>query len=182
MRKFYFENEYAQRYDLQSNNAILTDPSSLGVGFDSGYIPVGDTFVRDYLKLQQKTLSAIINFLRPNQYDKYRQFADFVLSAKKLYLIYAPDAQTEYRREIDISNIEKGEIDQDRVLKIPIALVAKTLYYTANLNKFVIDDTTGFVFPITWPVTFLDYAERTVIVENDGHAEASITCAFLAIV
>ncbi len=178
MRKFYFENEYAQRYDLQSNDAILTDPSSLGVGFDNGYIALGDTFVRDYFKLQQKTLSAVINFKRPNQYEKYQNFVDFVLSAKKLYLIYVPDTQIEYKREIDITNIDKGEIDRDKVLRAPITFTAKTLYYTSNVNKFEIDDTAGFVFPITWPVMFLDYAERSVIIDNDGHAEASLTCTF----
>ena len=58
MRRFYLENEYGQRWSLNSlKTGFLTDPEGLGYELDAGYAMIGDSFLRTYMKAKQSQVS-----------------------------------------------------------------------------------------------------------------------------
>lgn len=179
MRKFYLENEYAQRYALhQPGKVFFGNISGLGASSDARYIPVGDAFLRDYMKVAQQPVVGTLYFLRgQNQYASLREFVDFVYSAKSLKLIYVPGTgeDIEYARDIDTTAIAKGEIDADKVLRAPVEFKCKTLYYNARQTTFVVETSEGErIYNYQYPTRYNDYAHRTMAFNNTGHVEAPI--------
>lgn len=179
MSKFYLENEYNDRIDLQNDDlyCIATDTSGWGISKNSSYIAIGDHFVRNYLKTNQNEFSMVLNFTQPHAFDKLQTVSNFILKATKLYLIYVPDLKNigEYRRDVDIVSFMKTD-GVDGLLRYTLKLKAKSLFYDKHQTKFYVDRTDGeFRFDFTWPVRFNDYANREMIVTNNGHVDAGFS-------
>lgn len=180
MRKFYLENEYAQRFDLQDpyNAAFAFEPGGLGMTNDAGYVRIGDgSFVRNYLHNAQDRISLTMVFAQPSAYDNYQRLVNFALSARTLRLVYIPSTsrQLEYFREVEIASVEKSEIGQDGTLHAPVTFNCFTLYYTANDTKFVVEPIEGESrYDMRYDFMFNDNAAFGVDILNDGHTEAAI--------
>ena len=179
MSKFYLENEYGNRIDLQNDDlyCIATDTSGWGVDKDSNYIAIGDQFVRNYLKTKQNEFSMVLNFTQPGAFEKLQMVGNFLLKASKLYLIYVPDLKTggEYRRDVEVGSFMKTN-GVDGLLRYTLKLNAKSLFYNQHQSKFYVDRTDGeFRFNFTWPVRFNDYANREMILTNNGHVDAGFS-------
>ena len=176
MSKFYLENEYNERIDLQNNDlyCIATDTSGWGVDKDSSYIAIGDQFVRNYLKTKQSEFSMVLNFTKPRPFEKLQKVTNFLMKATKLYLIYVPDLVNggEYRRDVEIGSFMKTD-GVDGLLRYTLKLKAKSLFYDKHQSKFYVDRTDGeFRFDFRWDFRFNDYANREMILNNNGHVDA----------
>lgn len=179
MRKFYLENEYVQRYALhQPGKVFFGNVSGLGASSNARYIPVGDVFLRDYMKPAQQPVVGTFYFLRgQNQYESLQELVDFVYSAKNLKLIYVPDTgkNIEYARDIDITSIAKGEIDVDKVLRVPVEFKCKSLYYNTRQTTFVVETSEEErVYNYQYPTRYNDHVRKTMDFNNNGHVEAPI--------
>jgi hypothetical protein len=179
LSKFYLENEYNDRIDLQNDDlyCIATDTSGWGVAKNSSYIAIGDHFVRNYLKTNQNEFSMVLNFVQPHAFDKLQKVSNFLLKAAKLYLIYVPDLKNagEYRRDVDVTSFMKTD-GVDGLLRYTLKLRAKSLFYDKHQTKFYVDRTDGeFRFDFTWPIRFNDYANREMILTNNGHVDAGFS-------
>ena len=179
MSKFYLENEYNERIDLQNTDlyCFATDTSGWGVNKESNYIAIGDHFVRNYLKTTQNEFSMVLNFVPPRAFEKLQTVSNFILNAKNLYMIYVPDLVQggEYRRDVDIGSFMKTD-GVDGLLRYTLNLKAKSLFYSKHQTKFYVDRHDGeFRFDFTWPVRFNDYANREMILTNDGHVDAGFS-------
>lgn len=174
MRKIYIENEYGNRINLQDidNGIILTQISGLGTESTSSYTLLGDTYIRNQATDNQKEISGTLITIAPNAYQKFHDTADFLIKAKKLYLIYIPYGNTEYRRDVDLIAIDKGERN-GATLECQVRFACRSLFYTNTSMRYTVSSITGqFVFPFTWPVVFNDNTNQTADVENNGHVEA----------
>lgn len=182
-RKFYLENEYGNRFNLQDpGKVLLNEISGLGSEETTKYINVGDSFLRDYFKTSQGTIFGTVNILRPGQYELFQSFSNFIYASKELKLIYVPamKTETEYKRDVDVVNIGKTEISKDKVMRIPIQFVCKSLFYTANQTKFVVETAESERrYDFTYPIRYNDYNNKSVIFNNNGHVKAAFEIEIL---
>lgn len=179
MSKFYLENEYGNRIDLQNDDlyCIATDTSGWGVDKDSNYIAIGDQFVRNYLKTKQNAFSMVLNFTQPGAFEKLQTVGNFLLKSTKLYLIYVPDLKAggEYRRDVEVGSFLKTD-GVDGLLRYTLKLNAKSLFYDKHQTKFYVDRTDGeFRFDFRWDFRFNDYGNREMILTNNGHVDAGFS-------
>lgn len=112
VREFYIENETGQRFSMMNveEGCFLSSPSGLGYSYDIQYAQIGNDFIQNIRKLTQGQISGELIF---KKYDNYKKFIDFVESTEILKFVYKVPFEngfTEYFKDIDISNIEKGEI------------------------------------------------------------------------
>lgn len=172
MRKFYLENEYGQRWNLNSpETGFLTDPDGLGYELDSGYAMIGDSFLRTYMKAKQSQVSGTLVFGIQNPYKAFKTFADWINSAGRIRLIYAP-LNAEYYRDVDAVKLDKAEIGKG-VLQCKVQFKCRSLFYSDRTNRFVVDRVEGeFRFDFQWPVRFNDYGTRGIGFNNAGHVPA----------
>ncbi len=172
MRKFYLENEYGKRWNLNSpQTGFLTEPQGLGYSLDSGYIMIGDSFLQSYIKTKQSQITGTLIFGTKSPYKLYQEFADYVNASGKLKLIYAPVGM-KYYRDVDAVMLEKTEIVSG-VLQCEVQFRCKSLFYSNRTNRFAVEREDGeFRFDFRWPVRFNDYGSRGIIFHNAGHVPA----------
>lgn len=172
MRKFYLENEYGQRWNLnRPETGLLVNPDGLGYDMDTGYSMIGDSFLRTYMKSKQSQVSGTLVFGTQVPYKAFKSFADWINRAGRLKLIYAP-MSAEYYRDVDTVKIDKTEIEKG-VLQCKVQFKCRSLFYSDRTNRFVIDRVDGeFRFNFRWPVRFNDYGTRGINFNNLGHVPA----------
>ena len=112
VREFYIENETGQRFSMMDaeNRCFLNAPNGLGYGYNIEYSQIGNDFIQNIRKLTQGQISGELIF---KNYDNYKSFVDFVESATDLKFVYKVPSDNrfiEYFKDIDISNVDKGEI------------------------------------------------------------------------
>lgn len=175
MRKFYLENEFGVRLDLNSlEMGFLTSPSGLGYAMTANYINIGNSYLQSYMNTNQGEIKGTLVFGGKNPYESYKTYSDFANSAQKLRIIYAP-TDGEYFRDVDLVSIDKGELAKG-VLSCPVSFKCKGLFYVNREDRFVIERSDGELrFDFTWPARFNDYSERNVIFTNAGHVPAPFT-------
>ena len=179
MSKFYLENEYGERIDLQNDDlyCLVSNPSGWGIDKDSNYIAIGDRFVKNYINNKQNEFSMALNFTKPKAFEKLQKVSNFILNADKLCLIYAPELESggEFRRDVEVSSFIQL-YDVDGLLRYQLKLKATSLFYDRNFTKFFVDRTDGeFRFDFRWDVRFNDYANREMILNNNGHVDAGFS-------
>ena len=129
MRKFYIENQIGERKSL-NGDIFLQNPAGLGVSLDPQFASVGRGFfvnVTDDEEPQGTVLGDLV--FRKTAYKSYQEFINWILAAEKLFIIYCPEGNTEYWREIDLTYITKTELGVGRWLTTPISFSCLTPWY-----------------------------------------------------
>lgn len=176
--RFYLENEKQNRIDLMSKKHFFNSPTGLGFDKDIRYAKTGNAFIVDYKDDKQSIIKGNIIFIE-NPYDNYKKVVDFIEQAEHLKLVYVPNyeekTKKEYFRDIEVSSLTKGEIVKG-ALTSSASFNCKSLFYTAEQRKFIIEyveDEPRFDVA-NWGITFNDYDDREIIIDNKGHVEAAI--------
>lgn len=134
MRKFFLEAD-GVRYGLNREAGyFLTNVTGLGVASETSYEAVnkdGFYLATDRTQSQAQVVGDLI-FCGSAPYTEYKAFADSVLTAEKLLLVY-DNAGTEYRAECDISYLTKTEQTAQGLLQCPVAFMLKSLWYTEEI-------------------------------------------------
>ncbi len=176
MRKFYIENEKNERFSLWGNRVYMVDPSGLGVSYETSYIRIGNSFLRNNKHISQSKIGGKIEFLDPGANKKFNEFFGFCAAASSLHLVYDPGDGTEYIRDIDISEVKKTE-RTGATLPISISFTCKSLYYLRNNNRFVFESVDGEKrYDYKYDYTYGDYGTYEAIINNNGHVEAPFEC------
>lgn len=175
IRKFYLENEYGQRWDLNNPaTGLLIKPNGLGYEMEYSYSRIGHSFVKKYLRDKQKKITGTMVFGGESPYKGYAAFAQFVNASKSIKFVYATDAG-EYNRYVDIVTLGKSELTEEQTLEPEVAFVCKGLFYSNQTDRFIVSRTEGEMrWDFTWPVQFKDYDSRNMFISNNGHVPASI--------
>lgn len=133
LRKFWLENETGDAVPLNGEQGIwLVDPTGLGMAGNSSFTDFGHGFFRsvDKNKDPQQTVAGDLYFIdHRNPYVEYKRFADWVVKAEMLYLVYQPTS-IQYRRKVLLSSITKEELLTQEVLKCPVAFYGLTPWFT----------------------------------------------------
>lgn len=143
MRKFYIENELGERRSLNGEDGVfLSDPAGLGVSYGSSYAELGDGFFRRIEEKQpQGTIPCSLTFMR-GAYQKYKDFADWCIRAKSLFLVYKPFS-AEYFRRVELSYLTKTEITSGTWMEVPTAFVCLTPWYLPSPLTLNFEDEGG---------------------------------------
>lgn len=133
LRKFWLENETGDAIPLNGEQGIwLVDPTGLGMASNFSFTDFGHGFFRsvDKNKDPQQTVAGDLYFIdHRNPYVEYKRFADWVVQAETLYLVYQP-ASIQYRRKVLLSSITKEELLTQELLKCPVAFYGLTPWFT----------------------------------------------------
>ena len=175
VREFYIENEKGQQFSMMDieNSCFLNSPSGLGYSYNIEYSQIGDNFIQNIRKITQGQISGELIF---KKYDNYKSFVDFIESAESLKFVYkipSEDGYREYFKDIDISSVEKSEIEEGNILRVPVNFNCKTLWYEAKDVVITIDPVTNELrWNFQWNPLFVAYDNRNIVFENKGHTEA----------
>lgn len=173
IRKFYLENEYGLRWDLNNPaTGLLTEPDGLGCEMEYSYSRIGRSFVRNFFREKQQKISGKAVFGGDKPYIAFHEFTEFTNSSDNMKLIYVTDVG-EYRRDIDIVEVKKSELKETQILECGIVFICKGLFYSSQTNRFSISRSDGELrWDFRWPARFNDYGSRRVTINNDGHVPA----------
>ncbi len=180
IRKFALENERSERYPL--DNARITGlaigPSGLGMVNEARYIQVGDHFAHDFLRNAQDAIRVTAYHIGKNAYQQYQQMVNFIMSASQLRLVYSVPLGTEYGvyyRDVDLSSIEKSEIQEYGRLPVPMVFNCTTLWYQSRGVIYDVETLEGETrYTMQYDMIFNDNSALGFDAKNNGHVPAAI--------
>ncbi len=184
MRKFYIENQIGERKSL-NGDIFLQNPAGLGVSLDPQFASVGRGFfvnVTDDEEPQGTVLGDLV--FRKTAYKLYQEFINWILAAEKLFIIYCPEGNTEYWREIDLTYITKTELGVGRWLTTPIAFSCLTPWYLPRPLILTMtaanSDAMRFTFRMDSSLRFPNagLGSFTAELQNSGHIPAAVYFEF----
>ena len=178
VREFSLLNEKNQMFSLMEmeNYCLLTEPSGLGMTYNTEYEQLQNIFITNLRKLGQGSISGTLNF---KGYDNYRSFIDFVEKAESLKILYKvpyKSGSREYYRDVQIQSITKSEISNEtRLISESVTFECLSLWYEAKNTVYTVEAGTGEIrWDFTWDSKFVGYDTRNLEFVNDGHVDASI--------
>lgn len=202
MRKFYLENEIGSRIPLNNENGIfLYEPESLGFEFDHEYAGTGSGFfLRKKKSTAQSAPSGTLIFSTTDKgpYENYRAFVEWIHSSKELFYVYSPISSKEYYRKVDITQLEKNEINTYGVLECRITMKSITPWYLPvplhvdfgeedpNVMEYTVSEidgqiVEGFVYdedPDTYLIYGVGSKDHSAEVQPQGDIEAAVKVTF----
>ena len=135
MRKFYLENSIGERRDLQTKQEIhMNNPAGLGWADNNVYADARGFFPRTDSRPVQPAVTG--DFVIKG-YDTYKELVDWLHQGYDLTLVYDPDG-TEYRIDIDMLSVSKGEGNLWGWLECPFTMAAKTPWYKPTTREMEI--------------------------------------------
>lgn len=152
MRKFYLQNEKAERIALNAENGIaLADPSGLGVEYKRTYASVGDGFFNLVNTDEKQATPRGTLIFMTDPYNQYVQLTEWIAQAQELLLIYAPE-NTEYYRRVDVNVLSKTEMGEGTWMEVPITFACKTPWYLPVPVNLIFNSSTenNIVYPFRW--------------------------------
>ena len=178
IREFALENEYAERVSLTVSpelGALLLEPAGLGFSMQNKYTRVGHVYKLTDSSIDQSEISGDLIF---STYEGFRSFANFIARSGSLKLLYrCVEGDGWYYRDVDVKELEKGEITDEKVLTCPVTFECRTLYYQDDTITYIVAATAmDRRYSIPYPNRYSDFSERTDILSNDGHIPAPVTC------
>ena len=177
MRKFYIENEKNERFSLWGNRVYMIDPSGLGIKYETSYIRIGNSFLRNKKHVSQSEISGTIEFIDPGANKRFIEFHNFCASSSELYLVYDPGEGVEYIRDIDITEVGKTERN-GATLPISVNFTCKSLYYSKNNNRFTFEKMDNEKrYDYQYDFAYGDYGTYEAELNNNGHVEAPFDCS-----
>ena len=178
VRQFSLLNEKGQEFSLTDiqKYCFLSSPSGLGINFRSDYEQMGNTFVESIRKVSQGKISGSLYFIN---YDKYREFSNFVFGSNSLkfkYVIPYVNGEKIFYKDIKLINLPKSELDHKLgVLVSQVSFDCLTLWYENNIIEYSYDSNAdALVWDFIWDSYFVDYGDRDIEFLNNGQSDATI--------
>lgn len=176
--EFYLINEKGQEYSLMDeiNYCLLTDVDGLGCSYSTEYQQLGNIFINTLRQMEQGIINGIAKF---RNYDNFRDFINFVETAKKLKFLYkiplSNARKEEYLKDVSIKSISKGTIiDEEERLSSSISFDCLTLWYQDKETVYTINKLEEELqWDFRWGTRFADYTSRSITFNNNGHTKAS---------
>lgn len=174
IRQFYLENDIGVRWNLNNpESGLLINPSGLGYSMKTSYTEIGHSFIQNFLKEKQQDIQGTIVFGTEKPYTAYGAFISFINMTQTLRLVYKINSG-EYYRDVDLVDLEKSELKATKILECDVVFRCKGLFYSDHIDRFVITREKGELrLDYRWPARFSDYANRSVIINNNGHVPAA---------
>lgn len=131
IRKLYFQNASGTRYGLNGENGVYASGlSGLGITLSPSFADLcHGFFIPIKEESEPQTPVAFTLFFTKNPYPSYRALVDWLSAAGKFTIVYAPFGAQEYCRDVSISFLQKGELNEVGWLEVPCSLLCHTPWY-----------------------------------------------------
>lgn len=128
IREFYLKNAEGVTWSLnRPDYCFLYEPKGLGYAETANFQRLGTAWVAEDPEAQQMDITGEVIFTGADPYTAYRAFGRF-LSSTPLQLIYITNAAAVFR-DVSAVRIEKTEIQEHFLLRCPITLTCRSLWY-----------------------------------------------------
>ena len=179
MREFYLLNEIGERYDLNTENCLFTNPAGLGTEMTSALADMDDGF---YLTSKETFTSGQIvgdvNFCGHNPYADYRAFVDWCYKGYKLIFGYKPYGAEEYYCDVDLTSLAKSDIGSGAILSSTIMFTKKTPWYKPTARLINIEPSSAASpssFDLVFDFEFVnDEQSGEISVNSNGHLPSAL--------
>lgn len=131
IRKIYLQNAAGDRFGLNGENGVYV---SALAGFGYTMSPTYANLTRGFFLAvgdesePQGTVPFTVYFTR-NAYATYQSFVDWLAAAGTLALCYAPTPAQEFRRNVEVNFLQKGELNEVGWLEVPCSFYAATPWH-----------------------------------------------------
>ena len=131
IRRLYLQNAAGARFGLNGENGVYVSALS---GFGYTLAPTYADLTRGFFLAvggesePQGTVPFTIYFTR-NAYATYQSFVDWLAAAGTIALCYAPTPAQEFRRDVEVNFLQKGELNEVGWLEVPCSFYATTPWY-----------------------------------------------------
>lgn len=131
IRKLFLQNAAGSRWGLNGERGVYASALS---GFGYTLSPTYADLTRGFFLAvggesePQGTVPFTVYFTR-SPYAAYQSFVDWLSAAGTLVLCYAPTPAQEFRRNVEVSFLQKGELNEVGWLEVPCSFYATTPWY-----------------------------------------------------
>ena len=178
VRGFRLLNEKGQEFSMMDihNYCLLTDPNGLGLSYYTEYEQLGNTFIEILRKIEQKPITAAVNFTK---YDNFKKFIDFIEDSDELKLAYKvpyENGEKEYFKDIEIQEISKTQIQPNGIISENITVNWLSLWYEEKTQIYNIQPNSAedLRWDFRWDKRFSNNDTRDLQFINNGHIEAPV--------
>lgn len=176
VRKFILENEKGCQFRLDDldEGCFFSSPSNLGYSKKIEFSKIGQTYVEVSEEEEQKNPSGNLFF---KNYDKYKEFIDFIEFANKLKFIYKIPyevGEKTYYKDTILKKIDKAE-KSGKWLSCAVEFGGISLWYEENTVEYTINASENEMrWDFIWDTMFNDNNSQSIIYKNEGHVPAPI--------
>lgn len=178
VREFVLLNEKNQMFSLMDieNYCLLTEPSGLGMAYETEYERLNNIFVTKLRNLQQGSITGTLNF---KNYDNYKSLIDFVEYAESLKIAYKvpyKNGAKEFLRDVKVDIVTKSEISNETgFISEGVTLNCLSLWYEEKNTVYTVEPGSDEIrWDFKWDSKFVGYDTRNLDFINNGHVDASI--------
>lgn len=177
MRRFYIQNEYGEKIELQGGSIFLSGLAGLGFFDDVEYMEADGFFIETRRESGQTEKTGTLVFLPTRAYTGYWEFANWIFAAERLTLAYSADGDW-YFCDVDITDMEKTELGIGGVLEVPVTFMPLSPWYTPyDLNLTMEGEGLQGIkcYSYTYPYRYSNSARAGVL---DFSVTAQMPCDF----
>lgn len=175
-RRFWLINALGNRYDFTepTHKAFLNEPSGFGFNRTIATLKVGNSELITSQQFNLTDISGTLLFYDGTNGDKYQAYFDFIQFAKFKPLEFhylTPNNLVAYHCDVSFTQANKGEVDEDSILHIPVVFHRLTEWLTDEDYKvtFVKEvDEDGKEYPLIRPYHYKGGTFSNEVVYNDG--------------
>lgn len=141
-RRLYLQNASGERIGLNGENAVYAAAlAGLGYTLSPSFADLKNGFFREISdgSEPQSTPAYSLYFTGAEPYKDYQDFVNWLAAAGTLELIYRPFGEKEYRRQVSINYLSKGEKNEMGWLEIPAAFFAVSQWYRPQPTELSLD-------------------------------------------
>ena len=178
VREFSLINDKGEKYSLMDieNYCLLTEPSGLGIAYNTEYEQLQYRFITNIRKIVQGSINGTLHF---STYDNYKSLIDFIEKAESLRILYVVPYQSgskEFYRDVQVNLLGKSEIDpENKFINENIIFDCLSLWYETKNTIYTIESGTDQIrWDFTWDSRFVGYDTRNLNFVNEGHVPATI--------
>lgn len=184
IRKFWLRSPDGDLWPLNGERAVyLTDPAGLGFERDPTFTPLGQGFFRRIGADEdvQANPACTLVFTGPEPYATYQQLLAWVARAGNVMeLVYCPHGSTEYSRGVELTSIEKGELNAVGWLSCPTVMTALGPWALPQPTRLEMDAAaaTAMSFPLVFDSNLVFGPDSADVMAADivaaGHVAAGL--------
>lgn len=130
IRKLYFQNAAGERRGLNGENGVYaTALAGFGFSLSNAFSDLGNGFFPINKAAESQNSLAFTAVLTRNAYAVHQSLMNWLAKSGTLTLVYNPTGDEEYCRDVSISYMQKGELNQMGWLELPCSFSCITPWY-----------------------------------------------------
>lgn len=169
MRNFILYNAAGESYRLMTRQRFFYKPEGLGFERDDTFARLGNNYMSVETGFAQAGITGNLYFTQPNAYKKYYDFVRFT-DKQPLTIAYTPDFATFYRR-VQVSKIDKSELNEAAALDVAVDLRALGLWYRTQTAINNGEQANGKIYNYSYPYVYGESA-GVLRIQSDSYEDS----------